>query len=49
MTFKTNQLEYRIMFDTSRNQFMAISVNDESKVAFGMTIEKAVHSLNTEK
>lgn len=49
MTFKTSKIEYRIMLDTQSNQFMAVDAHDNTKIAFGNTIEKAILSLNHSK
>lgn len=46
MTFRTQKIEYRILFDMVKNQFMAIDTTNEENVAFGKTIEKAVSKLN---
>ncbi|MFV0559478.1 MAG: hypothetical protein ACK5NA_02030 [Enterococcus sp.] len=46
MTFKKTNLEYRVAFDTASNRFMAIDANDDTNVAFGITIEQAVRELN---
>ncbi|GEN92113.1 hypothetical protein LQF61_04220 [Tetragenococcus koreensis] len=49
MTFKKENLDYRIAFDTSTNQFMAIDSKNEQHVAYGVTIEHAIKNLSTEK
>lgn len=49
MTFKKEDLAYRIAFDTNTNQFMAIDSKDEQHVAYGVTIEHAIKNLNAEK
>lgn len=49
MTFKKEDLVYRIAFDTNTNQFMAIDSKDEQHVAYGVTIEHAIKNLNAEK
>jgi len=46
MTFSKTNLEYRIAFDTQKNMFMAIDSNNESRVAYGVTIEQAIKKLN---
>ena len=38
-------MEYRVTLDTNLNLFVVFAKNDESKVATGTTIEKAVHEL----
>ncbi|MHC5228355.1 hypothetical protein ACYSNW_08775 [Enterococcus sp. LJL99] len=45
MTFGTNVLEYRVALDTQKNLFMAIDVNDQSNIAYGITITQAVTEL----
>ena len=42
MTFAKTNLEYRIVFDTQKNMFMAIDKHDETRAAYGVTIEKAI-------
>jgi len=49
MTFKKEELAYRIAFDTNTNQFMAIDSKNEERVAYGVTIEHAIKNLNAEK
>lgn len=49
MTFKNESLAYRIAFDSSTNQFMAIDSKDEQHVAYGVTIEHAIKNLNAKK
>ncbi|MCD5001711.1 hypothetical protein IV487_04400 [Enterococcus saccharolyticus] len=46
MTFTKTNLEYRIVFDTQKNMFMAIDKHDETRAAYGVTIEKAIKKLN---
>lgn len=46
MTFTKNNIAYRIAFDTLSNKFMAIDAANENHVAFGITIEEAIHNLN---
>lgn len=48
MTFTTLELQYRIAFDSESNRFLAIEVNNEENVAYGITIEQAIVAL-TEK
>lgn len=48
MTFTTLELQYRIAFDSESNRFLAIEVNNEENVAYGVTIEQAIVAL-TEK
>lgn len=49
MTFTKTNMTYRIAFDTTTNQFMAIDASNENNVAFGITIEQAVRALNESK
>lgn len=49
MTFTKTNIQYRVAFDTSTNQFMAIDATNEKNVAFGVTIEQAVRALNESK
>lgn len=46
MTFTKMNMEYRVAFDTTTNQFMAIDAPNENNVAFGVTVEQAVRALN---
>lgn len=45
MTFKKNNITYRIAFDVAENRFMAIDLANESNIAYGITIEKAIAAL----
>ncbi|MBL1226975.1 hypothetical protein I6N96_04200 [Enterococcus sp. BWM-S5] len=45
MTFKTNNVSYRVAFDTKNNIFMVYDANDHNKVAYGITIKQAVRQL----
>ncbi len=49
MTFTKTNMKYRVAFDTTTNQFMAIDASNEKNVAFGVTIEQAVRALNVFK
>lgn len=49
MTFTKENLEYRIAFDTQTNMFMAIDNKDETRIAYGVTIEEAIKKLNSIK
>ena len=46
MTFTQKNIEYRVAFDTSTNQFIAIDATNDKNVAFGITIEQAVRALH---
>lgn len=45
MTYTGTELTYRVVFDTDSNRFMAIDAYDETRVAYGITIEEAVRNL----
>lgn len=45
MTFTKANLEYRIAFDTQTNMFMAIDSKDDTRIAYGVTIEEAIKNL----
>ncbi|MFQ9320760.1 MAG: hypothetical protein ACLR3E_01690 [Enterococcus durans] len=49
MTFTKTNMKYRVAFDTTTNQFIAIDASNEKNVAFGVTIEQAVRALNESK
>ena len=46
MTFTKVNMKYRVVLDTTTNQFMAIDASNENNIAFGVTIEQAVRALN---
>ncbi|MCB5950805.1 hypothetical protein LI951_01840 [Enterococcus sp. BWT-B8] len=45
MTYKTRNIDYRVALDTKKNIFMVYDANDHNKVAYGVTIEKAIQQL----
>ena len=45
MKFTETELTYRVAFDTKSNRFMAINAQDETHIAYGVTIEEAVRNL----
>lgn len=49
MTFKKNNITYRVAFDVVKNHFMAIDLANEENVAYGVTIEKAIAALTFQK
>ncbi len=49
MSFTKENLDYRIAFDTLTNMFMAIDAKDETRIAYGITIEEAIKKLNSDK
>ena len=49
MTFTKTNMKYRVAFDTTTKQFMAIDASNDKNVAFGITIEQAVRALNEYK
>lgn len=47
MTFTKTNLDYRIAFDSVKNQFLAIDAHDENRIAYGVTIEQAITNLKS--
>ncbi len=45
MTFTKVAIEYRIAFDSVKNEFLAIDAHNENHVASGVTIEQAITNL----
>jgi len=45
MTFGNKVLKYRVALDTKRNLFMAIDANNQTNIAYGITITQAVKEL----
>ena len=45
MTFTKAAIEYRIAFDSVKNEFLAIDAHNENHVASGVTIEQAITNL----
>lgn len=45
MTFYNNNLQYSVAFDLRENRFIATDKTDETRVAYGITIEEAVQAL----
>lgn len=45
MTFKGNQSNYRVLFDTKHNLFIIVDATNEQQIAQGITIERALKEL----